>query len=117
MGKDPTIPDDADLLTEDLLAQPVKESEPEEPEREPSPHEQRRARRQMSLTLPSPEWKPAIAEQAREWHVRPSDFVTWCIAYAMRDIEAGRVPRPAGCVDQFRHRTGEPLELPWEPES
>lgn len=118
--RDATKPLDADMLTEDLLGEvPVqKEEKPEpepEPERKPTPHELRRKARQMSVTFPTPEWKQAIAKQVERWHMRPSDFLIYCVSYTMRAIKDGQAKKPAGDVDPFRHRAGEMLDLPWKP--
>ena len=116
--RDATIPRDADMLTDDLLRAVPEEKDPQHkpaPERAITPHEISRSARQMSVTFPTPQWRPAIATQAAKWDMRPSDLLIYCISYTMQAIEAGQVKRPPGHVDRFRHRTGEGLELPWNP--
>jgi hypothetical protein len=117
--RDATIPQDADLLTEELLGAVPKEPEPEpepEDERRITPHERERKTRQMSLTFPSAAWRTEIANQSKRWKMRPSDFIIFAVSYTMQAIEQGIVQRPEGEVDQFRQRAGEGLTLPWEPE-
>ena len=93
------------------------------PEPEPSkrktkcrPHEQERKRRVMSVTFPSPEWKDTVRGLARSWGARESDVMTFAVAYLMRAIEDdGDVGQPVLGQAGFQDRTGETLDLPWEP--
>jgi len=114
------------VLDDEPQAPPEPEPEPEPPpaeadqeqaeqERTPTPHQVDRKRRAMSVTFPGAAWVQAVRDQARAWHVRPSDFLVWCVAYALRAIRDGVATRPRGDVDEHRHRAGEGLELPWEP--
>jgi hypothetical protein len=116
--RDATVLNPEETVEEWLKDKPV-EQEPEEKEekqeRKVTPHEQGRKARQMSLTFPGPEWKAAIKEQSEAWGMRPSDFVIFCVSYAIAGIQRGEVARPPGQIDEFRHRAGEGLDLPWEP--
>jgi len=80
-------------------------------------HEIKRRPRQMSVTFPAPEWGDAVRGQAKSWGMRPSDFVTYCVAYTMAAIERAVAHRPEG---EHSHnliplRAGGTFDLPWEP--
>jgi hypothetical protein len=81
-----------------------------------TPHETDRTARQLAVVFPTPEWKEAVLELAAEWNVRTSDFLTWCVSYAMRAVADGKVHRPSNGGAMYHHRAGECMELPWEPE-
>jgi hypothetical protein len=83
-----------------------------------TPHEVNRSDRRFTFSLPTPEWKKAVQEEADRWDVRPSDFLTFCVAFTMRAIDNGelRVPHKKGPV-RYHHRAGEVLTLPWSPGS
>jgi hypothetical protein len=80
-------------------------------------HERKRRPRQMSVTFPTPEWSEVVREQAGDWGMRPSDFVTYCVAYTMAAIEQGEAQRPQGTPSHnlIPLRAGGTFDLPWEP--
>lgn len=80
------------------------------------PHEQNRAHRQMSVTFPSAEWGIQVRRLAERWDLRPADVMVYAVSFMMSAIEAGELRRPGGEKQRFYHRSGEALELPWEPD-
>jgi len=115
-------PQESDKMTSDQVTQAMldrsrqkEKTEAAKAERKISPHERGRKARVLSLTLPTAEWKAAIAQQAAAWNLRPSDFVIFAISLTMQAIGDGTTDRPEGEIDQFRHKAGEGLELPWRP--
>jgi hypothetical protein len=81
------------------------------------PSEERRARRKVSTTFPTPQWRDAVLHQADRWGIRLSDFMTFCVAFTMRAIESGELSEaPRSGPTRFYHRAGENLDLPWSPE-
>lgn len=115
---------DDSLLGEvaDLVSGRQTDTTPETDEREREtkrrPHEVRRGKRQMNVTLPDAAWRGEVAALAKRWGVRPSDVVLYALAHLMGDVEAGRVrmPKLKGEHWQYHHKTGEPFaKLPWEP--
>ena len=80
-----------------------------------TPHERGRVTRRMSVTFPSAGWVRAIRVRTEAAGVRPSDFVTWCVAHAMGALEAGVVGLPVGHAG-WQDRAGGGMALPWEPE-
>lgn len=82
-----------------------------------TPHEIGRKERQMSVTFPAPEWKQTIKDKAKAWELRPSDLLTYCVAYTMAAIEAGELQPPKGKGEEgrFYYRAGAVLDLPWKP--
>lgn len=119
MDRDPTqlsaevIGSQVEMLLNDRPTK--KPQEPGKSQRKRTPHARDRARRQMSITFPDPEWRDAIRNQAAAWDIRPSDLIIWAISQAMAMIEAGTVERPDG-EQEIYHRSGAMLDLPWEPE-
>lgn len=79
-----------------------------------TPHERERRGRKVSLTFPSAAWRDAVEAEAERCRIRVSDFLTWCVSYAMRALEDGEARRPVAEV-RYWHRAGEALDLPWEP--
>jgi len=119
MSRDPTqlspevIGSQVEMLLGDRPTEKPKEAE--KSQRKRTPHERTRAQRRMAVTFPDPGWRDAIWSQAKAWGLNASDFVTFCVSYTMAEIEAGNVEQPEG--DRvFYHRSGEMLDLPWEPE-
>ena len=88
--------------------------EPESRRRVVRPHELNRRGRKLSVTLPSAEWRDAVADRAERLGLRNSDFVTWCIAVAMAAGEGGEVDWPRGHPG-YQERADEVVELPWGP--
>jgi len=119
MNRDPTqlSPEVIGSQVEMLLdAVPTRKVEDQpKPRKKGPPSEDDRVHRRMTITFPYPEWRDAVNVQAKEWALKASDFLTFCVAYTMAAIEAGDVTRPRG-EREFYHRAGEMLELPWDPE-
>jgi len=98
-----------------LVARPVDVQPEAEPTRKRTPHEAQRADRRMTVTFPHREWREELSLLANRWGMNPSDVVTWCVSQTMAAIAAGDLEPPDG-ERRFYHRSGEMLDLPWEPE-
>ena len=100
-------------------AQQTQATTQAKPERETRlrPHETERRDRQMNVTFRSPAWPEALRDMAERWGLRPADLVTWCVAQAISQVQAGEVAAPSGEERRQHHRAcGWMDNLPWEPE-
>ena len=95
--------------------QPAEEEK--KAERQPRPHEVKRAARLVGVTFPSPAWKSWIRAKAAELgdKDRLSDLLVYCLSYAFAAIESSDLTAPDLERIRSHYRASETLDLFWKP--